>query len=53
MLHRDYKSLRTEIENSAVRRDYLERLAKAKIILPTDNFFVADDCDVNYRVPWL
>ena len=47
------KARREEIENSAVRRDYLERLAKAKIILPTDNFFVADDCDVNYRVPWL
>lgn len=47
------KARREEIENSAVRSDYLERLAKAKIILPPDNFFVADDHDVNYGVPWL
>lgn len=47
------KARREEIENSAVRSDYLERLAKAMIILPPDNFFVADDCDVNYGVPWL
>lgn len=47
------KARREEIENSAVRSDYLERLAKAKIILPPDNFFIADDCDVNYGVPWL
>ena len=30
----------------------LERLAKAKIILPPDNFF-SDDSDINYGVPWL
>lgn len=47
------KARREEIENSAVRSDYLERLAKAKIILPPDNFFVADDSDINYGVPWL
>ena len=47
------KARREEIENSAVRSDYLERLAKAKIILPPDNFFVADDPDINYGVPWL
>lgn len=47
------KARREEIENSAVRSDYLERLAKAKIILHPDNFFIADDCDVNYGIPWL
>ena len=47
------KARREEIENSTVRNDYLERLAKAKIILPPDNFFVADDSDINYGVPWL
>ena len=31
--------------------DYLERLAKAKIILPPDNFFVADETDDDYSVP--
>ena len=47
------KARREEIENSAVRSDYLERLAKAKIILHPDNFFIADDSDVNYGIPWL
>lgn len=47
------KARREEIENSAIRSDYLERLAKAKIILPPENLFVADDTEVNYGVPWL
>ena len=47
------KARREEIENRAVRSNYLDRLAKAKIILPTDNFFVYDDSDVTYGVPWL
>ena len=47
------KARREEIENSAIRSDYLERLAKAKIILPLENLFVADDTEVNYGVPWL
>ena len=47
------KARREEIENSTVRNDYLERLAKAKIILLPDNFFVADETDINYGVPWL
>ena len=47
------KARRDEIENRAVRSNYLDRLAKAKIILPTDNFFVYDDSDVTYGVPWL
>ena len=47
------KARREEIENSAVRCNYLERLAKAKIILHPDNFFFSDDSDINYGVPWL
>ena len=47
------KARREEIENRAVRSNYLDRLAKAKIILPTDNFFVADDTDITDEVPWL
>lgn len=47
------KARREEIEKIQVRSDYLERLAKAKIILPPNNFFVADCPDVDYDVPWL
>ena len=47
------KARREEIENINIRSDYLERLAKAKIILPPDNFFVADEADNDYNVPWL
>lgn len=47
------KARREEIENSAVRCDYLKRLAKARIILPTDSFVVADDSDSYYGVPWV
>ena len=47
------KARREELESSAIRNSYLERLAKARIILPTDNFFVADDSDSYYGVPWI
>ncbi len=47
------KARREEIENINIRSDYLERLAKAKIILPPENFFVADGTDNDYSVPWL
>lgn len=47
------KARREEIENGAVRSDYLERLAKAKIILPPDNILVSDDSDCYYGVPWI
>lgn len=47
------KARREEIENGAVREDYLERLAKAKIILPPDNSFAADVNEQDYGVPWL
>lgn len=47
------KARREELESSAIRNSYLERLAKARIILPTDNFFVADDSGSYYGVPWI
>ena len=47
------KARREEIESGAVREDYLERLAKAKIILPPDNSFAADVNEQDYGVPWL
>lgn len=47
------KARREEIENNDIRSDYLERLAKAKIILPQENFFAADNMPLNYGVPWL
>ena len=47
------KARREEIENGAVRSDYLERLAKAKIILPPDNILVSDDSDCYNGVPWI
>ena len=47
------KARREEIENINIRGDYLERLAKAKIILPPNNFFVADEIVNDYNVPWL
>ena len=46
------RARREEIENVAVRNDYLERLAKAKIILPYEEFFVADESNNAYDVPW-
>ena len=47
------KARREEIENNAVCSDYLERLAKAKIILSPDDFYVAEDTELSYGVPWL
>ena len=47
------KARREEIERMEVRSDYLNRLAKANIILSPDNLFVADDTDSGYGVPWL
>ena len=47
------KARRVEIEDDAIRGKYLERLTKAKIIPQPGNFFVTDDGDANYGVPWL
>ena len=47
------KARREEIENSTIRSNYLERLVKAKIILPPENFLMAQESDINYGIPWL
>ena len=47
------RARRVEIENRDIRADYLERLAKARIIPPPDNFFVTDDTEIAYGVPWV
>lgn len=47
------RARRVEIENRDIRADYLERLAKAHIIPPPDNFFVTDDTEIAYGVPWV
>lgn len=47
------KARREEIEQQQVRSRYLQRLAKARIILPPDGFFVADEVADDYGVPWL
>ena len=47
------KARREELENPAIRSDYLERLARAKIILPPDNFFVSENLETTYNVPWI
>ena len=47
------KARRCEIEDIAVRCNYLKKLEKAKTILPSDNFFVEDEDDIGYCVPWL
>lgn len=47
------KARREEIENLSIRNDYLERLAKAKIIPPYNNAFVAENSAADYGVPWL
>lgn len=47
------KARREEIEHYDIRCNYLERLRKAKIILPPDELFVAGEGESFYGVPWL
>ena len=47
------KARREEIEQYNIRCNYLERLRKAKIILPPDELFVAGEGESFYGVPWL
>ena len=42
-----------DFRTSAYPELRFERLAKAKIILPSDNLFVADEPDSYYGVPWI
>lgn len=47
------KKRRIELEDLSIRKDYLERLAKAKIISSPDNFFVSENTDMFYGTPWI
>ena len=47
------KARREELENQTIRNDYLARLEKAKIIMPSEIGIVADDGEINYGVPWI
>ncbi len=47
------KARREEIENISIRNNYLDRLAKAKMILRQDNLFVCEESENDYGVPWL
>lgn len=47
------KSRREEIENETIRVNYLERLSKAKIILPPNSLFAVEEDNNDFNVPWL
>ena len=47
------KARREEIESDVIRRNYLSRLVKAKIIMPQDDSCIADDTSWDYGIPWL
>lgn len=47
------KARREEIENINLKNDYLQRLTKAKIILPQDNSSTVSDSSEEYGVSWL
>lgn len=44
---------REEIEDIAIRNNYLEKLVKAKIILPTDNLLSGNNPNDPYHIPWI
>lgn len=46
------KARREEMENISKKDGYVKRLAKANIILPLDNFLVAESIWEDYGVPW-
>jgi site-specific DNA-methyltransferase (adenine-specific) len=47
------KARREELENTNIRNAYLERLEKAKLILPSELRVVSDNEENNYGIPWL
>lgn len=47
------KDRREELENINLKSNYLQRLTKAKIILPQDNSSTVSDSSEEYGVPWL
>ena len=46
------KARRIEIENITTRHNYLERLIKAKHILPPRNLFDIEESNHDYNIPW-
>ena len=47
------KARREELENLQLNSLYLERLTKAKVILPPNNVLIAEDAVREYGIPWL
>lgn len=47
------KARREELENLQLKSLYLERLTKAKVILPPNNVLIAEDAMREYGIPWL
>lgn len=47
------KARREELENLQLKSLYLERLTKAKVILPPNNVLIAEDAVREYGIPWL
>lgn len=47
------KKRRIELENLSIRKSYLDRLAKAKIISSSDNFFVSENTEMSCGTPWI
>lgn len=47
------KTRREEIEHNDIRQGYIERLIKAKHILPPDNLHFSENNSSDYNVPWL
>lgn len=47
------KARREEIEDIAIRNNYLEKLVKAKVILPTDALLSGNNPNAPYHIPWI
>ena len=47
------KARREELENLQLKSQYLERLTKAKVILPPNYVLIAEDAVREYGIPWL
>ena len=47
------KARREEIEDIAIRNNYLEKLVKAKVILPTDDLLSGNNPNDPYHTPWI
>lgn len=47
------KARREEIEKYTIRKEYLDRLVKANIILPTNGLCISDDTELEYDIPWI